>query len=89
MEHLNSNSMEAVSKKIQMAHTQCKDRLAASTEQQKVYYDLYNDINSDLEALRSQSASIGMPRTTDLLKKAIQQMEAIKVVMEEELAKPR
>jgi hypothetical protein len=55
----------------------------------KVYYDLYNDILSDIEALRGQSASIGMPRTADLLKKLIQQCDVIKPIMEEELAKPR
>jgi hypothetical protein len=82
--------MEAVTKKIQLAHTQCSDsRLSASAEQMKVYYDLYNDILSDIEALRGQSASIGMPRTADLLKKLIQQCDVIKPIMEEELAKPR
>jgi hypothetical protein len=85
-----TNSMDAISKKIQMAHATAPERrLAASSEEQKVYYDLYNDILTDLEALRGQSDKIGMPRTSDLLKKLRQQCDQVKITMEEELAKPR
>lgn len=83
------NSMDAVSKKIQMAHSQVDDRLAAGEKELKDVYDTYNDILSDIEALRGAVMRIGCPRTSDLLRQSITGLEALKPIMEEELAKPR
>jgi hypothetical protein len=89
MEQVKTNSMDDISKKIQMAHAQCTERFAAGEEDLSAVYGMYDDITSDLEALRGALARIGCPRSQDLVKKLIQGCEGMKAIMEEELAKPR
>lgn len=84
-----TTSLDDLSKRIQMAHTQVSDRLAAGEDELEAVYALWNDIQKDCQELKGQLTKIGCPRSTDLLTKIQHGLDGMKPTMEEELAKPK